>query len=123
MKNPICKHCKGHTSIKSGQVRGKQRYQCKTCKRTFVRGDERKKGTPQLQALATLLYGSGKCSLRFIGKLLKVSAPTIINWITNFGESLPEPPISEQLKEVELDEMWHFIAKKNKKYGSGEQWI
>ena len=54
---------------------------------------------------------------------MKVSAPTIINWIANFGESLPEPRISEQLKEVEWDEMWHFIAKKNKKYGSGEPWI
>jgi hypothetical protein len=27
------------------------------------------------------------------------------------------------IEDVQLDEMWHFINKKNKKYGSGEPWI
>jgi len=36
---------------------------------------------------------------------------------------LPEPSVDSEIKEVEIDEMWHFLNKKNEKYGSGEHWI
>ena len=39
-KSPIipCKHCMSEETKKFGIVHGKQRYQCNTCKKTFLRG-------------------------------------------------------------------------------------
>ncbi len=36
-----CKHCKSGNTVKNGFVRGKQRYLCSDCKRTFTVGDKR----------------------------------------------------------------------------------
>lgn len=33
-----CKHCGSPHTVKCGIVHGKQRYQCNTCKKTFLRG-------------------------------------------------------------------------------------
>ncbi|GAB6161950.1 hypothetical protein JCM12298_11090 [Desulfothermus naphthae] len=33
-------------------------------------------------------------------------------WIKEEAESLPEPVISNEIKEIEFDEMWHFIQSK-----------
>ena len=117
-----CKHCQSSSYIKRGKIRGKQSYSCNSCHRTFVQGDLRQRSTPESRALAVLLYGSGKASLRFIAKLLNVSAPTVIYWLSKLDKQLPEPKVDQVLKEVEFDEMWHFINKKNNKYGYGEQW-
>jgi hypothetical protein len=38
------------------------------------------------------------------------------------GRSLPIPEIDTEVKEVQIDEMWHFIEK-NKRYRSDEPWI
>lgn len=31
--------------------------------------------------------------------------------------------VDSDIKEIQFDEMWHFIGKKNESYGSGEPWI
>ena len=118
-----CKHC-GCTKItKNGKVRNKQRFKCKACGCNFVLGDEREKVTPQAKALSVLLYGTGKSSYGFIAKLFNVSRPAVLKWIRNVASHLPEPTIDEGIKEVGLDEMWHFITKKNKSCGYGGPWI
>ena len=33
------------------------------------------------------------------------------------------PEITEDIKEIEFDEMWHFIGSKKTKNGSSRQWI
>lgn len=38
---PSCKNCKSEKVVKSGFIRGKQRYQCKNCGCNFVEGDSR----------------------------------------------------------------------------------
>lgn len=119
----ICKKCGSDHYVKSGKVRDKQRYQCKSCGTNFVLGDEREKVSAQGKALAVLLYGSGKASYGFIANLFQVSRTAVLKWIRSAAANLPEPTIDSDIEEVQLDEMWHFINKKNKKYGSGEPWI
>jgi transposase-like protein len=41
----ICEHCGGYRSVKNGYVKGKQRYKCKDCSKTYREGDEREKYT------------------------------------------------------------------------------
>jgi transposase-like protein len=38
---PKCKNCGSCNVVKSGMVRGKQRYKCKDCIFNFVIGDKR----------------------------------------------------------------------------------
>ena len=69
-----------------------------------------------------LLYGSGKASYGMIARLFKVSRPAVLYWIRSIGSKLPEPVIDAEIEAVSIDEMWHFINKKNEKSGSGEPW-
>jgi len=119
----ICKKCNSIQSVKNGLVRGKQRYRCIECGCNYTVGDERGKIKPEAKALAVLLYGSGKASYGMIARLFNVTRPAVLHWIKTIGKFLPAPEITSEVKEVQVDEMWHFINKKNKKYGSGEPWI
>lgn len=106
-----CKECGSEDYVKSGTVRGKQRYKCKSCGLHFVRGDDRVKVTPAGKALAVLLYGSGKASYGFIARLFGVSRTAVLNWVREFAAGLPEPEIDGDIERVQIDEMWHFINK------------
>jgi len=119
----ICKKCGSTCCIKKGKANNKQRYKCKSCGYLFVLGDKRKKITEEGKALAVLLYSTGKASYGFIARLFNVSRTAVLKWIRTIGKGLPEPSVDSEIKEVEIDEMWHFLNKKNEKYGSGEHWI
>jgi len=38
----------------------------------------------------------------------------IYRWIKKAGLALPEPSIAHDIKEIEFDEIWHFLLSKNK---------
>jgi transposase len=121
---PSCKSCQSKTNIKSGIVRGIQRYKCKDCGLHFVEGDRRNKPeTAVKKALCVLLYGMGKGSFCMIAKILGHAPSIIYRWIKEAMDETPEPAIPGDITEIEFDEMWHFIKKKVKKYGSSKPWI
>lgn len=120
--NKVCKRCGSLIVVSNGKVRGQQRYKCKECGYNFVEGDHRERTKPEAKALALLMYSSCKASYGMIARLFNVSRTTVLNWIRTIGKSLPEPEIESEVQEVQMDEMWHYINKKNKKYGSGEPW-
>ena len=98
--------------MKNGKIREKQRYKCKECGYNFVVCDQRKKVKPEGKALAVLLYSIGKASYGFIAKLFNVNMTAVLKWIRNIG--IPEPKIDGEIKEIQIDELWHFIVKKTK---------
>ena len=63
---------------------------------------------------------------RAIGRVLKVSNVSVLNWIRAAGELVrayhEEKAPPEQVDVIELDEMWHFVGKKKEKYGFGLHW-
>ena len=107
----------------NGTVRNKQRYKCKDCGLNFVEGDKRGRIRPEAKALALIMYGSCKASYGMIARLLNVSRTAVLKWIRAIGKEIPEPIVEAELQEVQVDEMWHYINKKNNKYGNGEPWI
>jgi len=113
-----CKNCKSENTTKNGKARKKQRYKCKECGYNFVVGHAYHTLERQsLKALVALLYTLGKGSHRMLGKIFGVSNGTIRNWITEAAESLPEIKVSEEITELEFDEMWHYIGKKTETVG------
>ena len=119
MQEIICKKCGSSDYVKSGYVRGNQRYKCKKCDCNFKIGDNRGKISPEAKALGMLMYGSGKASYGMIARLFKVHRSTVLYWIRSMGSRLPQPAINGEIESVSIDEMWHFINKKNEKFGFG----
>ena len=117
-----CKRCGSRHCVLNGKVRGKQRYKCKECGYNFVRGDSRQKIGAVGKSLAILLYGSGNVSYGFIARLFGVSRTTVLRWVRKAASCITKPVAEAHVKEVEIDEMWHFIGKKSKKYGYGGRW-
>jgi len=122
MDQIVCKRCGGGEWVKNGIVRGKQRYRCRSCGCNFTVTPRR--GKPEAaKALAVLLYSMGKASYGWIGKLLGVSGVAVYKWVRRTGEGLPPPELREEIQEMELDEMWHFLQSKKTSAGCGKPMI
>ena len=119
-----CKRCGCEQSVKNGKVRGKARYKCKKCGLNFVEGDERvNESLVVKKALAVILYALGKASFNMMGKIFGHSPSLLYCWIVEEMAKLPEPSVPGDIKEMEFDEMWHFIGSKKTKSGSSKRWI
>lgn len=73
--------------------------------------------------MSVILYSLGKASFGFLAKLFGVSRTTTYKWIKQIAGDIEEPAISSSIKEIEFDEMWHFIQSKKTKDGSSRPWI
>ena len=121
MNSQSCKNCGETKIVKNGMVRGKQRYKCKKCGYNFVIGDERTNDKIiALKALVVLLYALAKGSYNMLGTIFDRDRSLIYRWIKEAGLSFDEPHIGGEIKEIEFDEMWHFIGKKNENFGSSK---
>ena len=118
---PMCKNCASERVVRNGIVAGKQRYRCKECGCNFRVGDKRTNDKIAAQkAMCILLYAMAKGSFRMMGRMFKKNHSLIYRWIRAFGETLPEPKVSGDIKEVEFDELWHFIVSKKTNFGSSK---
>jgi transposase len=114
-----CKKCGSERYVKSGSVKGEQRYKCKACGCQFV--PTRQQGKPERdKLLAVWLYMHG-LSFRTIAKLFKVTHKAVYDWVKAYAVRnyvKPEPQGNAVI--VELDEMWHFLHSKKDKSGYGK---
>ena len=119
-----CKKCNSEKIVKSGIINNKQRFRCKNCGYNFRLGDKRtNEKIAAKKALCILLYAMGKGSFRMIGKILNIKHTLVYRWIRDFGKSLPEPKVPNDIKEIEFDEVWHFVGSKKTSFGSLKQLI
>jgi len=120
-----CKRCKKtELIVKNGYVRNKQRFLCKGCGYNFVEGDERVRHENTIKrAFCILLYTMGKGTFNFMGKLFKVSPTAVYKWVRKEAERMQGSEISSAVREIEIDEMWHFIRSKKRKSGDSKRWI
>ena len=120
----ICKKCGSENNTKNGFVRGNQRYKCKDCGCNFVLGDKRtNEKVACAKALCVILYSLAKGSYNMIGKILGRDRSLIYRWIKEAGLNAEFPDIDSDIKEIEFDEMWHFINEKKTKFGSSKPLI
>lgn len=120
----LCKNCQSHDIVKNGFTRGAQRYRCKGCTLNFIEGDRRTSSkVAAKKALVVLMYALGKASFNMLGKILGHSPSLIYRWVREAMNTTEEPEISGSIREIEFDEMWHFIQSKKTKDGSSRPWI
>lgn len=115
----ICLKCGSDATVKNGFMKGQQRYKCKVCAYQFTK--ETPRGKPlKDKVLALTLYLSGM-SMNMTGQIVGVTAQSVMRWIKMFYEKYAEMPLPEgEVEEVEIDEMHHYIGKKNIFSGSGK---
>jgi insertion element IS1 protein InsB len=117
----LCKHCGSDTLVKDGLVKGKQRYLCKSCHKTFRVGDDRERYSIESRIKVVKLYTEG-LGLRAIERLENIPSSLLVHWIRGFSrmirEKLCTTAIPEDAKEVEIlevGELFTYYQKKTKK--------
>jgi transposase len=107
--------------VKNGFVRGKQRFRCKVCGLNFVEGDARtNEKTAAKKAMCIILYSLGKTSFNMLAHIFDSWPSLVYRWIMEAGAKLPESNVSGEVRQMEFDEMWHFIRQKKENYGSSK---
>ena len=124
----LCKHCGGEECVKNGLIKGKQRYLCRACVKTFRLRDAREKYSLEKRIKVIKLYTEGM-GLRSIERIENISTPLLIHWIRNFGKMIREKLcstfVSDDVKEMEIlevDELFTYYQKKGKKSMCGLLW-
>lgn len=117
-----CPEC-GSTHIrKNGKKRGKQNHICVNCGRQFIEhyapaqgySDEVKR-----ECLKMYVNGSG---FRAIERVKGVHHTTVIHWVKQVGQLLPDAYVRQLPPEVgELDELETFVGSKKTKSGCGQR--
>ena len=54
-------------------------------------------------------------NIRRIARHLKVAPQTVVFWVTDLAEALPNAPMPEEVQEAEMDEIFTFIGDKKTK--------
>ncbi len=111
-----CPYCESNKTRKNGFRRGKQNHKCTSCNRQFVEFHSPPRGYSdevKQQCLKMYLNGMG---FRAIERVTGVHHTTVIYWVKQLGNQLPDTPEIEAIPEVgELDELETFVgSKKNK---------
>jgi transposase-like protein len=114
-----CPKCSCDKKVKSGFIKGIQRYKCKECgcNYTVELKSTAKSKVLKKQALHLYLEGLG---FRSIGRILGVSNVSVLNWIRGFGKEVRElNSKSKEIEMVEVDEMHSYIGSKKTTVGYG----
>lgn len=105
MENVKCPKCSKGDTVKSGIVKGRQRYLCKGCHYFFTVLKDGKNIDPYYVIKALQLFIEG-VSLREIERLIGVSHVSVMNWVKKYKVQAPENmeyrPTYKVLKHSEL---------------------
>lgn len=103
-----CKKCSSKVIIKSGFIRGHQRYRCKSCGYQFT-DTERRGLTPSLKAFAVVLYAHCGMSMGNIAKMFRVSTVAVLKWVRKYESTITSQTRPNKADIIMIDEMWHFV--------------
>ena len=118
MEQIACKSCGQSRYVKSGTMRGNQRYLCQACGCNFTvtatRGEP-----PMMKPLSVLLY-AGNSSQGMIARLLGISHVGLRKWVCQQAEYKLGPSAKTADRAVQADEIWHFVDGIKTRLGPGE---
>jgi len=110
---PECRHCSGPL-IKHGIMGGRQRYKCKGCKATQMSFYTNNACNLMINNEIANHVKEG-CGIRSIGRLLNISAVTVLRRIKSIADAIKKPTISIG-QNYEVDELKTYVKKKTNDY-------
>jgi transposase-like protein len=122
--HPACRHCGSPETHGHGSTRGKRRWQCRTCGRSFgvttgtplakLKTDNSPAANPEIARTLVVVLPRG--SLRAAEAVTGHKYETISGWVRRAGahaEALTEVLVRDlHLSAVEVDEFWSFVRTK-----------
>ena len=90
---------------------GSQRYLCRKCGARYTPEKKQHGYSIEMRILAIRMYTDG-LNFRQIGRHLKVSHTTVMEWVKEHAEKLPEAPVPSEAYTIEMDELYTFIEQK-----------
>jgi transposase-like protein len=116
-----CPECSATNISKNGKQKGKQNYICKECRRQFINDYAPPMGySDEFKRECLKMYVNG-IGFRGIERVKGVHHTTVITWVKQVGELLPDAYEPEVIPEVgELDELQTFVGSKKTKSGCGQ---
>jgi transposase-like protein len=84
-----CPKCSSKQRVKSGKIKGRQRYKCKECGCHYSVELKSTAKSKAMKKQALYLYFEG-LGFRSIGRFLGVSNVSVLNWIRSFGSEVQE---------------------------------
>jgi insertion element IS1 protein InsB len=108
-----CPRCQSSNVRKDGHQNRKQRWECKDCGRIFRDSYSTKGYHPQVKRICLNMYLNGM-GFRAIERVTGINHTTIINWVKESGEELPEDESGEP-ELAQLDELQTYIGRKTDK--------
>lgn len=109
-----CPHCHSDKIRKYGVIKGKQRYHCQDCGRYFQSSSEQQGYSPDVRRICLKMYLNGM-GFRGIERVTGIHHTTIMNWVRESGEELPEDEEEDEPTIAELDELQTYIGRKTDK--------
>jgi transposase-like protein len=114
-----CPKCNSSIKVKSGKLKGRQRYRCKECGCNYSVEMKSTAKPKSLKRLALHMYLEG-LGFRAIGRILGVSNVSVLKWIREFGQQVRELSTEKQhIDMVEVDELHSYIGSKKTTVGYG----
>ncbi|MDR3348617.1 MAG: hypothetical protein LBO03_03275, partial [Acidaminococcales bacterium] len=99
-------------------------YRCNKCGYNFVEGDDRtNEKIAAKKAMCVLLHSLGKASFNMLAKLFDTWPSLAYRWIVEAGAKTPHTELTGEIREMEFDEMWHFVGSKKTGFGSSKPLI
>ena len=89
MNQISCPKCSKEDLIKSGVIKGRQRFNCKTCNYSFTVLKQGKSIDPYYVIKSLQLYIEG-ISFREIERILGISHVSVMNWVKKYNIKAPE---------------------------------
>ena len=116
-----CPECGSNHIRKNGKMRGKQNHICVDCRRQFIDVYTAPQGySDETKAQCLKMYVNG-IGFRGIERVTGVHHTTVITWVRQVGELLPNANDPQTIPQVgELDELETFVGSKKTKSGSGQ---
>ena len=117
-----CPECRSTHIRKNGHRKEKQNYICADCHRQFINDYQPYRGySDEMRRECLRMYVNGM-GFRGIERVKGVHHTTVISWVKEVGELLPNSYNPDQTPEVgELDELETFVRSKKIKSGCGRQ--
>ncbi len=110
-----CPDCGGEHIRKNGHRKQKQNYICVNCGRQFLDHYDCQGYSDDVKQLCLRMYVNGM-GVRSISRVTNIAHTTILNWIAQAGERLPDSYDPKEIPQVgELDELETFVGKKQNK--------
>jgi transposase-like protein len=96
---------------------GSQRYRCMFCLIKYTPDPKPWAYPDEVRHKAIQLYVDGM-NLRRIARHLGLHHRTVSLWVKAQADHLPDPPVPDQVKAAEMDELFTFIGDKKTRFSS-----